>query len=65
MTRQLLGPKKVAKLREATRLPIVAVSVRGGCNHEKRLCLDDGRVIVLHRNGEMTESMFRHTTMPA
>ena len=58
MTRQLLGPKKVAKLREATRLPIVAVSVRGGCNHEKRLCLEGGRVVVLHRNGELTESMF-------
>lgn len=58
--RQLLGPKKVAKLRRETGLPIVKVMVRGGTDHRRDLCLEDGRIVHLWNDGTMDESKLRH-----
>ena len=48
--RQLLGQKKVNKLRVLTGLDIVKVMVRGGTNHRLDLCLSDGYIATLYRN---------------
>jgi len=54
--RQLLGPKKVAKLRKQTGLLIVKVMVRGGTNHRKDLCLEDGSIVSLWPDGTIQKS---------
>lgn len=58
--RQQLGPKKVARLRKETGLPIVAVLVRGGTGHRRDLCLEDGSVVCLYRDGTMERSSIGH-----
>lgn len=62
--RQCLGPKKVARLRQATGLPVVAVLVRGGTSHVKDLCLEDGSIVCLHRDGTLEKSPYRHGMIP-
>lgn len=51
--RQLLGTKKVKRLAAETGLPIVKVMVRGGTDHRKDLCLEDGSIVSLYRDGTM------------
>ena len=58
--RQNLGEKKVAKLRQQTGLPVIAVQVRGNTGHRKDLFLDDGRIVYLYLDGTMQVSEFRH-----
>jgi hypothetical protein len=60
MARQRLGAKKMAKLKAETGLPIVAVLVRGGTGHRRDLCLEDGSVVHLYRDGSKEVSQFRH-----
>lgn len=55
MSRQLLGIKKVNRLRKLTGLPIEKVMVRGNTDHRQDLCLTDGRVISRYRDGELFE----------
>lgn len=51
--RQLLGAKKLKRLAAETGLQIVKVMVRGGTDHRKDLCLEDGTIVSLYRDGSM------------
>ena len=51
--RQCMGPKKVARYRRDTGLPLRAILVRGGTEHRKDLCLEDGSIVHLFSDGEM------------
>ena len=59
-----MGEKKVAKLREQTGLPVIAVLVRGGTEHRKDLCLEDGSVVHLYSDGTTEVSTIRHNMKP-
>ena len=48
--RQRLSEKKVAKIRALTGLPVFAVLVRGGTDHRKDLCLEDGRIYCMDKS---------------
>ena len=62
MARQSLGAKKVRHLRAKTGLDVVAAMVRGGTDHRIDLCLADGSVISLHRDGSLElNRLTRHT----
>lgn len=61
MARQRMSEKKVAKLRVQTGLPVVAVLVRGGTDHRRDLCLEDGSVVHMYSNGTTEVSMLRHS----
>jgi len=65
MARQRLGHKKVAKLKQQTGLPVIAVLVRGGTGHRRDLCLEDGTVVHLYADGSMEKSAFGHAIKPA
>jgi hypothetical protein len=54
--RQLLSEKNVRKLAKRYNLPIVNVMVRGGTDHRKDLCLEDGSIINLWPDGTMEKS---------
>ena len=57
-----MNPKKVAKLAEELKLPVVAVLVRGGTGHRQDLCLADGSVVYYWpRTGQMEKTDIRHT----
>lgn len=56
MTRQRMGEKKVARLREQLGLPIVKVLVRGNTGHRKDLCLEDGTVVSLYKDGTLEKT---------
>lgn len=56
MTRQLLSYRKVRGLARRTGLPIVAAMVRGGTDHRIDLCLDDGTIAYLSRDGSVERS---------
>ena len=56
--RQTLGEKKTKQLAKETGLPIVKVLVRGGTDHRKDLCLEDGSVIHLYKDGTQEKSEF-------
>lgn len=62
--RQRMGVRKVKQLREKTGLPVVAVLVRGGTDHRRDLCLEDGSVVHLYRDGELERSDIRHRCSP-
>jgi hypothetical protein len=51
--RQTLSKKNVNKIARQTGLPVLAVLVRGGTDHRKDLCLDDGSVMHLEKDGTM------------
>ena len=51
MARCVVGEKKVEKYRLQTGLPIVTAFVRGGTDHRVDLCLEDGTVASLYRDG--------------
>ena len=54
--RQNLGEKKVRKLKGELKLPIVHVLVRGGTDHRRDLCLEDGSIIYLFKDGTMEKA---------
>lgn len=54
--RQVLGPKKLARLHTLTGLPIVKVMVRGGTNHRQDLCLADGSIVCRWPDGTLEPS---------
>ena len=56
MAGQRLGKKKVNKLRIKTGLDIVHVLVRGGTNHRLDLCVKDGTLYHLFKDGEIEKS---------
>ena len=53
MARQRLGQKKVDKLRKQTGLDIIKVMVRGGTDHRLDLCLFNGTITRLYKDGTM------------
>lgn len=53
--RQWLKSIKVERLAKELNLPIADVSVRGGCNHDKLLLLQDGTVKILTKLGQIKE----------
>ena len=59
MARQRLGQKKVNKLRQETGLDIIHVLVRGGTNHRRDLCLSDGTVTSLHKDGTLEPDVIK------
>lgn len=65
MARQMLAPRKVAALRTATGLPVVAVAVRGNTDHRRDLWLEDGTITYLHRDGTLEPSEHRHSRAAA
>jgi len=56
MARQCLGLKKINRLRIKTGLDIVNVFVRGNTNHRKDLCIIDGYIYYLYKNGEIIKT---------
>lgn len=58
--RQKLSKKKVEKLKLETGLNVVEVLVRGGTDHRKDLCLSDGSIMHLYKDGTMEKSVFGH-----
>lgn len=57
--RQLLSKKKTRKIAEATGLDIEKIMVRGNTDHRKDLCLTDGTIAYLFRNGALVKSQDR------
>lgn len=55
--RQLLSEKKVKQLAKQTGLPVVKVMVRGG-DHSKDLCLEDGTIVTMEKDGTLEKSTF-------
>ena len=53
--RQLLNEKKTKKLAKETGLPVVKVMVRGGTDHRKDLCLEDGSIMHLWKDGTLSK----------
>lgn len=62
MARQRMSDKNVRKLAAETGLPVVRVLVRGGTGHRRDLCLEDGSVVHLYRDGtrKATGIRWRH-----
>jgi hypothetical protein len=58
--RQKLGKKKIERLKRETGLDIVAVFVRGGTDHRKDLCLSNGDIMMLFKDGSMSLSANKH-----
>lgn len=56
--RQIMNQKKTTKLAKELSLPIIKVMVRGGSDHAKDLCLNDGTVVTIHRDGSQTKSPY-------
>ena len=56
MARNRIGPKKIKRLREKTGLPVITALTRGGTDHRIDLCLDDGSVVHMYRDGSMEKS---------
>lgn len=54
--RQKMSKKNVEKLAKELNLPIEQILVRGGTNHRKDLCLEDGSIICLFQNGELVKT---------
>ena len=57
---QKLKYHKVKKIAEETGLPVIAVLVRGGENHVKSLCLENGKVVLMLPDGTLKPSEFGH-----
>ena len=51
-----VGPKKVARYRKHTGLPVLTAFVRGGTEHRIDLCLDDGSIMHWFKDGRMEKS---------
>lgn len=63
MARQRLSDKNTRKLAALTGLPVVRVLVRGNTDHRRDLCLADGSVVHLYRDGTMEKGSTRHTAV--
>lgn len=53
MARNRVGEKKVKRYRELTGLPVIAALVRGNTDHRVDLCLEDGSVWYLDKDGTL------------
>lgn len=51
-----VGPKKIAKYRAITGLPIISALVRGGTDHRIDLLIDGGSIVHWYKDGTMEES---------
>ena len=60
MSRQLVGAKKLRAYQVTYGLPIIAVMVRGGTNHRKDLCLEDGSITCLYSDGTLQATEYKH-----
>ena len=56
MARCRIGEKKVNQLKQKTGLPIITALTRGGTDHRIDLCLNDGSVMSLYKDGSMEKS---------
>ena len=56
MARNIIGAKKVARLREKTGLPVITALTRGGTDHRIDLCLDNGSIVHLFSDGTMEKA---------
>ncbi len=54
--RQRMSEKRVAQMRQVLGLPIVKVLVRGGTQHRKDLCLEDGSITYLYPDGTVVKT---------
>lgn len=54
-----VGEKTLRRYRQQTGLPIHHALVRGGENHSVMLCLDDGSIKWLHKDGTLVASGVR------
>ena len=54
--RQTMSLKKVKKYAKLLNLPIARILVRGGTDHRKDLCLEDGSISFLWPNGDVEKS---------
>jgi hypothetical protein len=57
--RQSVGTRKVRQLAARTGLPVVGAQVRGGTDHRIDLCLSNGSIASLYRDGKMTLTTIR------
>jgi hypothetical protein len=57
--RQKLNEKNTKRIATKYNLPIHHILVRGGTNHRKDLCLEDGSIKCLCPDGTITESEIR------
>jgi len=55
MARQVLNKKKTLRIAQETNLPVEQVFVRGNTEHRKDLCLSDGRVVSLFKDGDIVD----------
>jgi len=51
-----LGKTKINQLKKKTGLPIITAFTRGGTDHKIDLCLDDGSIMCLLKNGTIEKS---------
>ena len=56
MARQIMSQKRTRQLAYAFNLPIVKVWVRGNTHHRKDLCLYDGTILNLYKDGNIYRS---------
>lgn len=54
-----MNQKNTAKLAKQLNLPIVKVMVRGGTDHRKDLCLEDGSIVSLFRDGSTEKDAYK------
>jgi hypothetical protein len=54
-----MSEKNAEKFCEKYNLPIVCILVRGGTGHRKDLCLIDGSIIYLYKDGSMVKSSIK------
>ena len=59
MARQRMSNKNTKKYREKLNLPIKYILVRGGTDHRKDLCLKDGSVIHMYKDGTLEKSTMK------
>lgn len=57
--RQSMSAKNVKKYAARLNLPIVRILVRGGTDHRKDFCLEDGSIVMYFPDGSMEKSMMR------
>lgn len=53
--RNLIGPKKTERYRKLTGLLVVKAMTRGNTDHRIDLCLEDGSIASLYKNGEIVK----------
>lgn len=60
MSRSVISnPKKLRRLAELVKAPVVKAFARGGTDHRIDICLADGRIVSLFKDGTMEVSEYR------